>query len=260
MEDTGTSNTELRATMFQCMVRSSDSEPLQFNLRRMYEQSAHEDTILEVKAKAPGSLGKEVSMVDAIWKIGSLALRVKLDDTIIVSVFVFEGGKIKISGGSKGYHKHVLDMKLPLGSSTYDGWMENYVVKPVLSLALRINENTTSSSDAFAWELCLLNGSMSIDKKLVNITNYRQVCEALMLVIVKNTHPFFISATMPACYEVNGGYKRGRVCSTALSFYAGSKKRTLRFDHGGRVQYFAVKSFDDLCIASVQLKMLLENI
>ena len=250
-------------TMFQCMVYATAGT--EFDLRRMYKNSAKvPQVVIEVKAKAPGSLGQDVVNIED-WKIGSLALRVYLDGRTS-SVFVFASGKIKISGGSAGH-------QLP-----YESWLESTVVNPVMALLHDMNKppvtlgtfllNTLGLSRNMAlmydrWELCLLNGSMSMDSYQVSRSTYKAVCKFIVTNVKE--HPYFVSATMPACYDVNGSSKRGRVCSVALTFsplttpgkkatYAPKKSHsTVRFDHGGRVQFFALKSFAEMQRAAAQL-------
>lgn len=264
-----------KATMFQCMVKlRANLEEIPFDLRRMYGSASMEVSVLEMKAKAPGSLGQEMCMSDACWKVGSLAMRVQLAE-LVVSVFVFESGKIKISGGSAAYHARTSEDRL--GDDTYNAWLETRVIHPVVELLLRMANKKNADStqppcnnvverkgDYYTWELCLLNGSTTLNDRLVNASNYRKVCDQVMDAIMRAKHPFFVSATMPVCYDVDGGHKRGRVCSTALRFCTAgggggtkTKNASLRFDHGGRVQFFAVRSFDDLYTASVQLNRLL---
>ena len=256
-------------TMFQCMVYSTD---VVFDLRRMcLNAKKNPDVVLEVKARSPGSLGQDVVNIDE-WTIGSLAFRVYLEGRTS-SVFVFASGKIKISGGSAGH-------QFP-----YESWLENAVVNPVMTLMRGLNSSKTPTSWGVfllgtllrnreahheeprlydRWELCLLNGSMAMDTSLISRSTYKAVCQFIVAGV--KTHPFFVSATMPACYDVNGGVKRGRVCSIALKFsprttpgkmatHAPKRSHsTVRFDHGGRVQFFALRSFDEMRVAAEHLR------
>ena len=248
-----------RSTMFQCMVKIVDenSTSVFLGLRQMHARLAMDKHhVLELKAKSPGSLGKEMCVADAQWKIGSLALRLRLNDTMIVSVFVFECGKLKISGGGAMYHANT--SPADICDKSYYEWMDTFVVKRVVELILIQPTNHRST-----WELCLLNGSFSLGKQLVNPTNYRKVCERLIVEIVHKKHPFFVGAIMPICYDINAGHKRGRVCGTTLTFLSstvGKKRINLRFDHGGRVQCLAAKSLEDIIRASKQLAILLESL
>lgn len=255
----GINNT--RSTMFQCMVRISnkaddtDDPPISLDLRQMHARLSTTHCILDIKAKSPGSLGKEMCVADAQWKIGSLALRVQLDDTMVVSVFVFGSGKLKISGGGAAYH--ATTSPADVCDKTYNEWMDTFVVKRVVDVLL---PQPLFHHLQHTWELCLLNGSVSLGKHLVNPENYRKVCDRLMVEIVQRKHPFFVGAIMPVCYAIHGGYKRGRVCGTTLTFRSmtiGKKGINLRFDHGGRVQFFAAKSMEDILVASEQLALLL---
>jgi len=240
-------STTLRPTMFQCMVTcEEDSFPT--NLRRMHANACTHSDVIDIKARAPGSLGQDVCMDEPTWKIGSLSLRLRLKsrDT---SVFVFESGKIKISGGSVGH------------SLPYNTWLDSDIVQPVMEILFLLNGG--ARTNRFSWNLCLLNGSLTLEPSTVNVATYKKLCQFLLSNV--NAHPFFVSATMPACYDVNGGVRRGRVCSIALKFapktVQGKKithaskttYSTIRFDQGGRVQLFASKSVEELQTASEQL-------
>lgn len=169
------------------------------------------------------------------WVFGSLMMSV-----MDYSVFVFRNGKIKISGGSKAYS----------AEKTYERWLET-IVATVMQVLHELHE--TEKPAEYTWSLCLLNGSMTIGR----LSDYKTLCENVCR-RVQRGHPFFVSATMPVCYQPNGWLKRGRVSSIAVKFKVSSDKTaTARFDHGGRVQFFAVRSMEDLNRAGVELRALL---
>lgn len=221
-------------TLFQCMV----SDETMFDLRRMFTNATNHSRVSKVRPRVPGSLGQDMHDPNSKeWVFGSLMMSV-----MEYSVFVFRNGKIKISGGSKAYS----------AEKTYEHWLKT-IVASVMEVLHELNE---TQSAKYTWRLCLLNGSMTIGR----LSDYKTLCEKVCR-RVQRGHPFFVSATMPVCYQPNGWLKRGRVCSIAVKFKVSSgsdiKTATARFDHGGRVQFFAVKSIEDLNRAGVELRALL---
>ena len=223
-------------TLFQCMVRSHETV---YELRRVFTNALEHSSVSNVRPRVPGSLGQDMhDPHSGDWVFGSLTMTV-----CGFSVFVFRNGKIKISGGSKAY-----------SSGDYRQWLDQHVVTNVMRVLHELNENETEQND-YTWDLCLLNGSMNVGK----LRGYKRVCEHVCRRVNNNGHPFFLSATMPVCYQPNGWLKRGRVCSIAVKFRTTSrdaKPATARFDHGGRVQFFALKCIEDLHRASEELRAL----
>ena len=224
--------TDAHPTLFQCMVRSHDTE---YDLRRMFTNALQHSSVRNVRPRVPGSLGQDMhDPHSSEWVFGSLTITV-----CGFSVFVFRNGKIKISGGSKGH-----------SSGDYRQWLDQHVVTNVMGVLHELNESPRVCHTT--WDLCLLNGSMSVGK----LSDYKTLCENMCQRINLGGHPFFVSATMPVCYQPNGWLKRGRVSSIAVKFrtsVSNAKPATARFDHGGRVQFFALKSIDDLHRASTEL-------
>jgi len=220
-------------TMFQCMIRSDGTC---FHLRSMLNNAYEDDCVCNVRPRVPGSLGQDIpDCTSGEWVIGSLAMNIHK-----VSVFVFQNGKIKISGGSKSYQPE----------DDYEDWLRTKVIVPVMLVVHKLN-GTLFRQDTLQWDLCLLNGSMTLGP----LRNYRQLCTDICAGVAG--HPFFESAIMPVCYQPNGWLKkRGRVCSVALRWSSSTNKKgsILRFDHGGRVQFFAVKSVDELRRAGTELQ------
>jgi hypothetical protein len=220
-------------TLFQCMVRS----PTEYDLRLMFVNGVKHTSIEKVQARAPGSLGQDVhDPCSGEWVIGSLTLRV-----LGYSVFVFRNGQIKVSGGSKEFQ-----------SGDYDTWLKDHVVIPVMKVLHEINETKQPMTDSF--KICLLNGSMSIGL----VANYKNLCFQIHQNV--QNHPYFIKAILPVCFQSNGWMlKRGRVCSITIQFRSrdAPKLSTVRFDQGGRVQFFALRSMEELRRASTELLLFL---
>jgi hypothetical protein len=224
------------------MVRSDETV---YDLRRMFTNTTNHSRVSKVRPRVPGSLGQDMQDPHSSeWVFGSLMMSVTE-----YSVFVFRNGKIKISGGSKGWYS---------AEKNYEQWLET-IVAAVMEVLHELNE--TQQPTKYTWSLCLLNGSMTIGRVL--LSDYKTLCENVCR-RVQRGHPFFVSATMPVCYQPNGWLKRGRVCSIAVKFPVSSdnnkKTATARFDHGGRVQFFAVRSMEDLNRAGVELRALLLDI
>ena len=226
-------------TLFQCMVCSDETV---YDLRRMFTNATNHSRVSKVRPRVPGSLGQDIHDPKSNkWVFGSLMMSV-----MDYSVFVFRNGKIKISGGSKGWYS---------AEKTYENWLER-IVADVMDILHELNE--TKQPADYTWSLCLLNGSMTVGR----LSDYRTLCENVCR-RVQRGHPYFVSATMPVCYQANGWLKRGRVCSIAVKFPVSSdnkKTATARFDHGGRVQFFAVRSMEDLKRAGIELRALLLDI
>lgn len=228
-----------RPTLFQCMVRTHETE---YDLRRMFTNALKHAGVSNVRPRVPGSLGQDMhDPHSSDWVFGSLTMTV-----CDFSVFVFRNGKIKISGGSKRYEE----------GCDYRQWLDRHVIANVMRVLHELNENSpVTENEHYTWDLCLLNGSMSVGK----LSDYKRFCENVCQ-RVKRGHPYFVSATMPVCYQPNGWLKRGRVCSIAVKFKTSvpnAKPATARFDHGGRVQFFALKSIEDLHRASRELRGLI---
>lgn len=238
----------VRPTMFQCMVRwDNNTTQMHFDLKQMRNNARKENSqIIDVKARAPGSLGQNVYEHEDHWKIGSLALRMMLNKTITLSVFIFENGKVKISGGSSLFDRT---------QQSYEQWLEKTVIHPTIEILLKLAASpilvvgcvNQRPEECFSWQLCLLNGSMSMDTRVLNPSNYREWCDLLM----NRRTEYIVASTLPPCFDSKGGNKRGRVCCMTLVFMSKEhKKSTIRFDHGGRVQFFGFTSFDTLRFAS----------
>ena len=220
-------------TLFQCMIRSST----EYDLRRMFVNGGKHTSIEKVQARVPGSLGQDVpDPCSGEWVIGSLTLRV-----LGYSVFVFRNGQIKVSGGSKGFQ-----------SGDYDTWLKDHVVIPVMKVLHEINETKEQTTESF--NVCLLNGSMSIGL----VADYKSLCFQIQQKV--HNHPYFVKVVLPVCFQSNGWMmKRGRVCSITIQFRSreASKWSTVRFDQGGRVQFFALRSMEELQRASTELLLFL---
>lgn len=222
-------------TMFQCMVRSL----VEYDLRRMFRNSVDNTNIEQARPRAPGSLGQDVIDPHSCeWVIGSLTLR-----TLGYSVFVFRNGKVKISGGSKRFQ-----------TNDYNAWLRDDVVTPVMKV---LHELNGTQPTRYEYKLCLLNGSMSLG----TVRDYKNLCFRIYQAV--SNHPYFVKAVLPVCFQSNGWLmKRGRVCSIALYFRSpdSPKLSSVRFDQGGRVQFFALKSMEELRRASIELRAFLDPI
>lgn len=285
----------LRPTLFQCMVRSPNHV---YDLRRMFTNGSRHPRVENMQPRVPGSLGQDMDDPHSgTWVIGSLTMRV-----LGYSVFVFGNGKVKISGGSKEYSEGscyktwlsnsvigpVMDVLNELNEANEVSQVsqanevsqvnevsqasqanEASQVSQVSQVnqanevneVSQVNEANEASQADYEWDICLLNGSMYVQK----INEYKTICQEICGIILRRECPFFVSATMPVCFQPNGWMmKRGRVCSIALHFGKPSEKKgrlsTVRFDHGGRVQFFALKSMEQLQKAGTELTALLEPI
>jgi hypothetical protein len=199
--------------------------------------------IVHVRARAPGSLGQSVRD-GGDWKIGSLDVKVRVNDLYEYSVFVFESGKIKISGGSRDYL-----VVTAAAAGNYETWLDSRVVVPILT-TLKLQ------GTRYETRLCLLNGSFTLDSRLMNMSNYRFVCERIGHDLKDPRFASsFESLVLPSRLILPK--KRGRICSMSLKY---KKKGTLRFDHGGKVQLFAFKSLDDMSTGTELLVALLETV
>lgn len=200
--------------------------------------SRNNNQIVHVRARAPGSLGQSVRD-GGDWKIGSLDVKVRVNELYEYSVFVFESGKIKISGGSRDY--------LVTAAGNYETWLASRVVVPILT-TLKLQ------GTCYETKLCLLNGSFTLPPHLMNMSNYRFVCERIGHDLKDPRFASFESLVLPSRLILPK--KRGRICSMSLKY----KKGTLRFDHGGKVQMFAFKSLDDMSAGTELLVALLETV
>lgn len=225
--------------MFQCMVTTNEPIALRSTLDRLDRQDRQDKQhIVHLRARAPGSLGQSVRWDTNEWKIGSLDIKLRVNE-YEYSVFVFESGKIKISGGSRGFFTDAAE--------NYETWLETRVVAPVLAaLNLRGTGHET--------KLCLLNGSFTLAPRLMNTSNYRLVCEEIGQSLKDRRFSSFEGLVLPSRLILPK--KRGRICSLSVKYRSG----TLRFDHGGKVQLFAFRSWEDMRVASALLEDLLETV
>lgn len=223
----------IKPTMFQCMVTTNGP----VRLKPMFDRLCQHEKVTHIYAKVPGSLGQSVRDVSGIWKIGSLDMKVLVNDLYVYSVFVFENGKIKISGGSRAFKM----------GEDYDTWLETDVVVPILT-TLNLHETSHQT------QLFLLNGSYTLPSMLMNLSNYRLVCDRIAHDLKEARFALFDHLTLPSRLMLPK--KRGRICSLSVKY----KNGTLRFDHGGKVQLFAFKSIDDMDGATQLLVDLLETV
>lgn len=229
----------MKPTMFQCMVTTNEPIALRSTLDEL-SRNNNKNRIVHLRARAPGSLGQSVRWDTGDWKIGSLDVKVRVNE-YEYSVFVFESGKIKISGGSRDYL---------ITAGNYETWLQTRVVAPVLD-ALNLNLRGTSHET----KLCLLNGSFTLAPRLMSASNYRLVCEEIGQSLKDHRFSSFEGLVLPSRLILPK--KRGRICSLSLKY---KKKGTLRFDHGGKVQLFAFGSWEDMRVASALLEDLLETV
>lgn len=227
----------MKPTMFQCMVTTI----CPISLRPMFDGLCRNEQIVHVHARAPGSLGQSVRDIGGDWKIGSLDIKVCVFDLYVYSVFVFQNGKIKISGGSRDF--------IETSSHDYDDWLKTRVIEPILTTLNLVNQETS-----YEYRLNLLNGSFTLPPLLMNMANYTFVCERIGKGLKDPRFESFESLVLPS--RLIMPKKRGRICSMSLKY----KKGTLRFDHGGKVQLFAFKSLDDMGAATTLLVTLLETV
>ena len=67
---------------------------------RMFAKHLKKIKTIQVTAKSPGSLSKEVSLDDPKYVIGSLSIKIRKPKT---SLLLFSNGKLKVSGGFGEY-------------------------------------------------------------------------------------------------------------------------------------------------------------
>jgi TATA-box binding protein (TBP) (component of TFIID and TFIIIB) len=151
-------------------------------------------------------LGQVVPNVQS-WIIGSIGLK-----WFGTSVLIFPNGKIKISGGCKGFQER------------FDDWLLEHRVRPVMDmLELQIAQHKMS----------LLNGLCHLTN--VNMLNFHDIWKRM-------TNKDILNVTAPSMYT--NPSKRGRICSIGVR--VDGIKGSIRFDHSGKAQLFGFKSYEDM--------------
>ena len=250
----------VRLDMFQCQVRFGNTgKPLDMHglYNALRDHMDLEDMrILAVYARSPGSLGQSVPTVATReWLIGSLSVRVYVASVASVySVFVFNSGVVKVSGGSAPFQP--TDDPDMFGS-----WLKRTVLEGVFSHVAF----STFLGEMGQVRLCLLNGTASLSTSLpLDHMSYGKICRSMLAKVERNvveedasTNPF-IWARLPPVLDVSTPYTRGggcgRISCMSLRYRDGG---TVRFDHKHVVQFMGFRSASHINQAMIELLRLL---
>lgn len=188
----------MKPTMFVVMILTDTK----YTLRRFI------DLFPDAIAYAPGSLGQVVRDA-AEYVIGSVGFKHESG-----SVLIFANGKIKLSGGTRGYTEDV----------PFDGWLREHRVVPLMR-ALGLHDVSVT--------LVLLNGSDVLSH--VNMLTFHDTLERL-------SSDKTFDVTMPSVHT--DPRKRGRICSVGVR--VPNRKGSMRFDHSGKMQMFGFRSYEEM--------------
>ena len=216
--------------MYQCMVTGFLESFLEHanNDLRMFANHLKEIKTIRVTAKSPGSLSKDVSLDDPTYAVGSLSIKIRKPET---SLLLFSNGKLKVSGGFGEYDKTKLHN---LSRSEFEEWLWVNRIKP--SLDIMGIELFRSDVDIKVFLLNALHKNTQIScDRYIGLCNYIQE---------RHIYPNIV---MPSAFSENQTVrqKKGRIIAVKL-YTATNKKRSIHFDHSGKVQLFAFDSPSDI--------------
>ena len=251
----------VRMDMFQCQVRfSTTGRPL--DMHGLYtalrdHMELDDMRILAVHARSPGSLGQSVPTVATReWLIGSLSVRVYVESVASVySVFVFNSGIVKVSGGSAPFQP--TDDPDMFGS-----WLRRSVLDGIFSHVAF----STFLGEVVHVRLCLLNGTASLYTDLpLDHMAYGKICRSMLAKVERNvaeeeSNAPFVWARLPPVMDMSTPYTRGggcgRISCMSLRYKYGG---TVRFDHKHVVQFMGFRSASNINEAMIELLRLLHE-
>lgn len=251
----------VRLDMFQCQVRFSNTgKPLDmhglYNALRDH-MDLDDMRILAVYARSPGSLGQSVPTVATReWVIGSLSVRVYVAAVASVySVFVFNSGVVKVSGGSAPFQP--TDDPDMFGS-----WLKRTVLEGVFSHVAF----STFLGEMGQVRLCLLNGTAALHTAYpLDHMSYGKICRSMLAKVERSlvdegnaSDAPFVWARLPPVLDVSTPYTRGggcgRISCMSLRYRDGG---TVRFDHKHVVQFMGFRSASHINQAMIELLRML---
>ena len=250
--------------MFQCQVRFSkrDRTNQLIDMHGLHDAlRTHADLddmrILAVYARAPGSLGQTVPTVSTReWMIGSLSVRVYVASVdSVYSVFVFNSGVVKVSGGSA-----------PFQSTDDPDMFGNWLRRTVLDSIFSHVAFSTFLGEIGQVRLCLLNGTAALQTVVpLDHLSYGRICRSMMDAVTHTVQVDgvssapFIWARLPPVLDVSTPYTKGggcgRISCMSLRYRDGG---TVRFDHKHVVQFMGFRSASHINQAMIELLRVLQ--
>lgn len=169
-----------------------------------------------------GKLHEMINETDNITTIGSVDMKIKIDNKL-VSILFFKS-KIKISGGLPDHLKCILD----------DMIIDSYFqcIADVISILYIESKNVKNIKK------CLINGNMKLPMKIID---YMKLCER-----IKNDKKYE-RIVMPFTNQ------RGRICAIKIYPFAKSKS-SVHFDHKGKLQFFGFTEVEMIHFMSEEIQ------
>jgi hypothetical protein len=158
-------------------------------------------------------------------------------------MLLFKNGKLKISGGSAGFYQRD-------DAPSYNDWLRHDVIDPMVEFVIGLSSDDDEDDVdrvEHSWRLTMLNGTIRIDKSIVNPTTYVDVCAHMSACVAGAVTPNIVSAISPFDDRFVHS-RRGRVRSIGMKCITpdNDKQVSIRFDHGGHVHFFAFKSIESM--------------
>lgn len=216
----------LTLSMFQCMVKLEHD----VNLRTLWRSL--EATSLVICAHPPGQLGIYLTYMNCVenelYQIGSLSIKIKVcEESINISMLIFKNGRVKVSGGlgKMECDKTLTDIEFCL-------FFHETILFPVMQSVFGFTD-----TNHYVLQKKNINASMKMTKTI----GKELFLEFLDRLSTRFNHN---SITLPEIMQ-RDGKRRGRICAVKVKNVTG-KAGSFAVDHGGKVQFFAYSSIDDL--------------
>jgi hypothetical protein len=183
-------------------------------------------------AHPPGQLGTYLTYTNCVenelYQIGSLSIKTKVcEGSINISMLIFKNGRIKVSGGLGK-----MECDSMLTDEEFTLFFNNIMIFPVMNIVFEFTE-----TDQYILEKKNINASMKMTKPI----GKELFLEFLDRLSTRFNHN---SITLPEIMQ-RDGKRRGRICAVKVKNVTG-KAGSFAVDHGGKVQFFAYASIDDL--------------
>jgi hypothetical protein len=163
-----------------------------------------------------------------LYQIGSLSIKIKVcEESINISMLIFKNGRVKVSGGlgKMECDKTLTDIEFCL-------FFHETILFPVMQSVFGFTD-----TNHYVLQKKNINASMKMTKTI----GKELFLEFLDRLSTRFNHN---SITLPEIMQ-RDGKRRGRICAVKVKNVTG-KAGSFAVDHGGKVQFFAYSSIDDL--------------
>jgi hypothetical protein len=187
-------------------------------------------TFVEISAHPPGKLNRDISLEETSQKIGSISIKMEINNTNNISFLLFPN-KLKISGG----------VCKELNNSLNDTMLFDKTLKKYIYELCDIFTKFINIYDVSELNICCLNANMRVNA----IDDFMTFCKAKL-----QSNVDFYKVVMPL------SNLRGRIGAVKVYPLEGSKC-SAHFDGHGRIQFFGFNSVECLYVFSEMIRKLL---